>query len=525
MAEWLARVDAYALSVSAAAAVAAFFFTRDVFRPLPPGVLAPKRLRGVSGLNPIAFVMQHGYDVIQEEGFLILRRLAAWSGLQPVTYRVLFLQCIAVFHPLDVEYIFSTGAANFAKGPTYDILGRALGNGLITARNEDVHRTHRRIANPAFSPAALELFANDIVRRHTMTMHKRLAELCDAAGKNGTSASAATPSSNSLSHAASDGEEGSVVVCMKETLHRCVLDIVAEAAFHTENAEETAEINRLYHMVQSHLMSVWHITTLGQMLSPWLRTVDAAKSGMDGFVSRLAQRLKGHAVGTLGSTAIIDYLVASNELSLRDIRDHAVTFMFTGLDTSSNTLQWIMALLAEHPDVQQQLYEELSVAFMGLGSCPAIDDLRRCPFLTYVIKEGLRLYGVAAFIGRDALEDDVLPHSKIVVPKGTYIVVGLIATHRSKELYGSDAEDFRPMRWANPQLEAKLGTAGFMPFSIGKRNCIGKDFAMYEMMIILAVLVRNFKIGYGPGQHFPMAQLDIILTPKPFNIRLSKRSE
>ena len=493
------QLDLRALLASVIAGAASFIFVRDVLRPLPPGILAPKPIRRGSVLS---FLMQHGYDVIHEEGFAILRRLAKWSNLQPVTYRVVFLQCIAVFHPVDVEYIFAAGAGNFRKGPTYDILGRALGTGLITARNEDMHSRHRRIVSPAFSPAALESFANDIVRRHTMTMHSRLLEKC-------------TTSSSS----------GNVVVCMKETIHRVVLDIVAEAAFHTENAEETEEINSLYHSIQRHLMSVWHITAIGQLVSPLLRKVDAAKATMDVFVSRLAAKLKGHEIGSVGGrSAIIDYLLESDELTMGEIRDHAVTFMFTGLDTSSNTLQWLVALLAEHPAMQQELAEELSL-FMGIASCPSIDDLRQCQLLTNVIKEGLRLYGVAAFIGRDALEDDVLPHSKIVVPRGSYIVVGLIATHRSKELYGADAEEFRPQRWADPLLDGKLGASGFMPFSIGKRNCIGKDFAMYEMMIVLAVLVRNFSIRYGPGQTFPEAQLDIILTPKPFRISLKPRTE
>jgi cytochrome P450 len=503
-------LDLGTLCTSVAAALVSFFVVRDVLRPLPPGVLAPKPLRRG---NPIAFIMQHGFDVIHEEGFHILRRLAAWSGLQPVTYRVFFLQCIAVFHPQDVEYIFSTAAANFVKGPTYDILGRALGSGLITERNSEVHARHRRIANPAFSPAALERFSNDIVRRHTMTMYATLLNLCRQA--------------LSSSSAACGG--GLAVVCMKETIHRLVLGIVAEAAFHTETPEETAEIHQLYHKIQQHLMNVWHITALGQALSPWLRRVDAAKASMDHFVSRLATRLSNSddkAAGPVSArSAIIDYLLESKELSMSEIRDHAVTFMFTGLDTSSNAIQWILALLADHQDVQQELYEELCTSFMGLGSCPVIEHLQRCIFLTYVIKEGLRLYGVAAFIGRDALEDDVLPFSKIVIPKGSYMVVGLIATHRSKELYGADAEEFRPSRWADPRLEPRLGAAGFIPFSMGKRNCIGKDFAMYEMMIVLSVLVRNFKISFGPGQQFPKAQLDIILTPEPFKMSLSLRGE
>lgn len=222
--------------------------------------------------------------------------------------------------------------------------------------------------------------------------------------------------------------------------------------------------------------------------------------------------------------AIIDYLLQSKELTMSDIRDHGVTFMFTGLDTSSNTLQWLMALLALHPQCQDRLYDELCNV-MGRGSCPAVEDVSTCAYLTNVIKEALRLYGVAAFIGRDAQEDDVLPHSKVIIPKGTYIVVGLIATHRSSETFGEDAELFRPERWEDPALEERTGLGGFIPFGVGKRNCIGKEFAMVEMMILLAVLVRNFKMDFRNGQTFPKAQLDIIYTPHAFKVAMSMRSD
>lgn len=126
--------------------------------------------------------------------------------------------------------------------------------------------------------------------------------------------------------------------------------------------------------------------------------------------------------------------------------------------------------------------------------------------LNLVINETLRLYPPATVLPRMALEDIKL--GDLHIPKGLSIWIPVLAIHHSKDLWGEDANEFNPERFAS-----KSFTPGrFIPFSAGPRNCVGQAFAMMEAKIILAMLISRFSFTISENyRHAPVT----VLTIKP----------
>lgn len=93
--------------------------------------------------------------------------------------------------------------------------------------------------------------------------------------------------------------------------------------------------------------------------------------------------------------------------------------------------------------------------------------------------------------------------SPIVLPKGMGVGLSVYHMHRRKELYGDDAEDFRPERWLTGELD-NIG-AGYMPFFLGPRTCLGKDFSLAESSYAIIRLIQDY----------PDLQLPPGITPDP----------
>lgn len=126
--------------------------------------------------------------------------------------------------------------------------------------------------------------------------------------------------------------------------------------------------------------------------------------------------------------------------------------------------------------------------------------------LSMVINESLRLYPPASLLPRMAFED--INIGDLHVPKGLSIWIPVLAIHHSKDLWGKDADEFNPERFASKPFSS----GRFMPFAMGPRNCVGQSFAMMEAKIILAMLISRFSFTMSESyRHAPV----VILTIKP----------
>ncbi|RVW32377.1 Cytokinin hydroxylase [Vitis vinifera] len=192
-------------------------------------------------------------------------------------------------------------------------------------------------------------------------------------------------------------------------------------------------------------------------------------------------------------------------LNLQLIMDECKTFFFAGHETTALLLTWTSMLLASNPTWQDKVRAQ--VAEVCNGETPSVDHLSKLTLLNMVINESMRLYPPATVLPRMAFEDIKL--GDLHIPKGLSIWIPVLAIHHSEELWGKDANEFNPDRFAG-----KMFAPGrhFIPFAAGPRNCVGQSFAMMEAKIILAMLVSRFSFTISQNyRHAPV----IILTIKP----------
>ncbi|KAL2047698.1 hypothetical protein N7G274_000740 [Stereocaulon virgatum] len=174
------------------------------------------------------------------------------------------------------------------------------------------------------------------------------------------------------------------------------------------------------------------------------------------------------------------------------IRSELLNILLAGRDTTASLLSNMWFIMARRPDIWEKMRAE--VATLG-GERPTLQQIKDMKYLRWVINECLRLYPVVPGNSRTAVVDTVLPvgggedgKSPLFVPKGQIVQWSLFMMHRRKDLYGEDAEEFKPERWEKirPGWE-------YLPFNGGPRICIGQQFALTEASYTTIRLMQEFK--------------------------------
>jgi len=172
-------------------------------------------------------------------------------------------------------------------------------------------------------------------------------------------------------------------------------------------------------------------------------------------------------------------------MSDKQLRDEAMTLIFAGHETTAHALTWTWYLLAKNPDKVAMMREELGRVLNGRS--PEVEDLPNLPYLEMVVKESLRLLPSVWAYAREAQRDLVIEGYEI--KKGQTITISHIAMGRNPKYYDNPME-FRPERWTR-EFERSLPRGAYVPFAGGPRVCLGKQFAMMEMRMILATLLQR----------------------------------
>ncbi|CAO3570314.1 unnamed protein product [Mortierella alpina] len=171
------------------------------------------------------------------------------------------------------------------------------------------------------------------------------------------------------------------------------------------------------------------------------------------------------------------------------LRDMLMNFLLAGRDTTTNLLTFMCYNLGKHPHVMERVRQEIFTA-IGRDRKPDHEDIKKLKFLKQVINETLRLYPAVPFNVKTCLEDDVLPNGYFI-PKGSLVVHSSYVTHRMKEYWGEDAEEFDPDRWG-PERVKIVRPFMFFPFHAGPRICLGQNFAYSQAMNTMTRLLQKY---------------------------------
>ncbi|XP_036035313.1 cytochrome P450 4A12A isoform X4 [Onychomys torridus] len=183
-----------------------------------------------------------------------------------------------------------------------------------------------------------------------------------------------------------------------------------------------------------------------------------------------------------------------SSLSDKDLRAEVDTFMFEGHDTTASAISWIFYALATQPEHQKRCREEVQ-SLLGDGSPITWDYLDQMPYTTMCIKEALRLYPPVPTVSRDLSTPITFPDGRSL-PKGIPVLLSFYGLHHNPTVW-PNPEVFDPSRFAP---ESPRHSHSFLPFSGGPRNCIGKQFAMNELKVAVALTLLRFELLPDPNR-------------------------
>ena len=177
-------------------------------------------------------------------------------------------------------------------------------------------------------------------------------------------------------------------------------------------------------------------------------------------------------------------------LDLQTIRDQVLMHLSNGFNGPSITGAWLVYLLASHPDVEDKLVAEIDGITGGNPDYDLqYDDLMAMTYTTQVIKEALRIYPPMPVTIRRSLKDGTLGRYRI--RKGDIILIGALAAQRDPRYWGPEPDRFDPGQFDMDKVIGRPRHA-FIPFSIGKRQCMAQEVTFMMLRVVLFEVYRRY---------------------------------
>ncbi|XP_067131363.1 cytochrome P450 4C1-like [Centruroides vittatus] len=181
-----------------------------------------------------------------------------------------------------------------------------------------------------------------------------------------------------------------------------------------------------------------------------------------------------------------------------------------GYDTTAHAMSWTLYFLGRFHEIQEKVYLELQEIFENdMNRDITIDDLTKMTYLECVIKESMRIYPPSPFIGRKNPSE--MKIGNYVLPANSTFGISIYGIHHNPSVY-ENPEVFDPDRFL-PENYKNLHPYAFLAFSAGPRNCLGGKLGMIKTKIVLANVLRNFKVYSLDPQDKIVTSFEGLLTP------------
>lgn len=340
-------------------------------------------------------------------------------------------------------------------------LARYVGHGILTSRGEH-WRTHRRMVQPAFHKKKLQNLMG-VMREAILLELDRLEP----------------------------GQEKDIFPLMGDL----AFQVVAKSLFSSSDIRE--RMSRLQHITEANQRML-----IKEMRQPYLKWwyrlsgkidkhLKMAKEGKMLLLDIIEERRRSG----LEKDDLLDMLLKAqyedgSPMADGQLLDEVLILFTAGHETTTNALSFTLFLLAKNPTVQDQVYKEVSKVNLGAGTIDLMKEVMRLQLVKQCLEEALRLYPPAYIIDRVAIEDDTF--EDISLPKGTMVLMSIYELHRYGHFWNRPLE-FDPGRFK--EGEKKDYGDYYYPFGAGPRMCVGNNFAMYEMIIAIAEIVKKYNIS------------------------------
>ena len=376
--------------------------------------------------------------------------------------RVFFLN-----HPDYIREVLVTRQANFTKSPILQRAKRLLGEGLLTSEGEH-HLRQRRLVQPAFSRERFGAYA-DIMTAYAVQARERWSDQAE--------------------------------LDMHQQMMRLTLEIVVKALFQAEIEDDTQRIGA----AMSEFIKLFGVTRLpfsdllDRLPLRKNRRFAEARDTVYEILGRIIRQrsialehASGHATASQDKGDLLSMLLAvrdedGSSLTPEQLRDETLTLFVAGHETTAIALTWTWYLLAQNPESERQLHNEIDSVLSGRS--PAFQDVPHLTYTEHVVAESLRLYPPAWALARQALNPFDL--AGVTIPQGAICLMSpYVIQHDSR--FFEDPDCFRPDRW-NPEVRDRRPKFSYFPFGGGARICIGERFAWTEMILAVATLAQKWR--------------------------------
>ncbi|WP_051953242.1 cytochrome P450 [Methylocapsa aurea] len=372
-----------------------------------------------------------------------------------------------VSDPAAIRRVFLDNSANYRKDDLQKrILGSGLREGVFLAEGDD-WRVQRRTLAPLFTPRTVASFARatDDAARDLVARWRRLR-----AGR---------------------------IIDIQPEMGRVTLDVLGRTIFSDGLGRDA---NTFMTAITRYFLTLGQLDPFDMLdfpewVSRWSKRGN--QSALDFFneaVQEIIDRRKSLLAKDKAAAPrdILTLLLEAQDpetgagLSESQVQSNVLTFIGAGHETTANALTWSLFLLSLSNEWRERLAAEADAVLAG----PVETYAERLIETRAVIEEAMRLYPPAATMSRQAIGPDDLAGKRI--RKNTLVMVSQWVLHRHRLLW-DDPESFDPRRFL-PGAREKIDRFAYLPFGAGPRVCIGASFAMQEAAILLAHIMRSFRL-------------------------------
>lgn len=361
--------------------------------------------------------------------------------------------------PKTIQHILQKNQKNYHKSDlqTKD-LGKYIGQGLLTS-NGEIWRIHRRMIQPTFHKKKLQ----GLMRIMYQAIQRELQEI--------------KPNSSQ-----------DVYPIMGDL----AFQVVAQSLFSADDIRDRMQrLKAITMSIQEMLVKELRMPYLNW----WFHLKGEVKKHLT--KSEEAREILNKIVDDrIASQAdkddLLDMLLGARyedktPMSRRQLLDEVMVLFTAGHETTANALSFCLLLIGKHANVQEKVYQE--VQQVDLESEHIMEEIGKLKYTKQCIEETLRLYPPLFILDRISMDADLV--SEIEFKKGTVWLMSFYELHRHPDFW-EQPDSFMPERF-DPQHK-KDYSDWYFPFGAGPRMCIGNNFAMYEMVLTIAEIVKNYQL-------------------------------
>lgn len=379
-------------------------------------------------------------------------------------------------NPEIIQHVLQKNHRNYRKSNIQTgLLAHYIGHGLLTSDGE-YWLQQRRLIQPGFH-------------------RKRIANLVELINQEIALTVAQWKELSSGKHR----------IDMYREMHLLAFRIVARTLFSTGmNEVQMERLSEQITQVQKFIVrqirqpfAYWWLRLSGQIKYHEQLSESTRQILLDIIQERIASGK--HENDLLQMLIDVRYEDDGSAMTINQLLDECLILFVAGHETTANALSWTFYLLAQNPVHQHKIRQEAR-SWENEGQ-PHFAHLPKLQYTLQVIEESMRLYPPAWIIDRVAKEEDEAGGFRI--PKNTMVILYTYGAHHSRRLW-TDPETFEPKRF-DPENRIHIQPYTYFPFGGGPRLCIGNNFALMEMQLVLTQLYKHFD--------FALVSKDVNLLP------------